>query len=482
MPQSSRGLAVALAFLLGCSHSNKGASSGNGTDDGGAGSGSGDGPNFGFQPTGGGSGNGGGTSGGGASGANGGGGTSGLGPLPPGCAEITVQGERLPIDLYMMIDTSASMLQKTADGPTKWDAVRAALTSFFNDQASAGIGVGVQFFPKITGSTKDCTSDAACGAFAPCFGIRTCSGLGYIQPCATAADCSSGATCDLFGYCNATKEFCQGIGTPCGGGKDTCAGDTVGGYCLGRDSCTVGDYATPAVGVAPLPGSAGDLTKALMAQTPDGYTPTSAALSGALQQARALAAAANGRKTAVVLATDGLPTSCAPKDIGGVAALAAQGVAGTPSIPTFVIGVFAPEEQGAAANLDQLAASGGTTSARIVNGSQNTTASFLAALDDIRATAVSCEFKIPASTAKGPVDYGNVNVAFTSGAGVQDTIPNVPARAQCPAGGDGWYYDVDPTMGTPTKIETCDATCARLRADPKGRIDILIGCKTIVIK
>jgi Mg-chelatase subunit ChlD len=476
-----RRLGLVLGSLLACSHSSTGTSLGNG--DGGGGNGSTDGPNFGFTGGNGGSGaNGGGANGGG--GSNGTGANGGIDPLPPGCAQVTVQGERLPIDLYMMIDTSASMLAKTADGPTKWEAVRTALTSFFNDQASAGIGVGLQFFPRITaGAPRTCTSDGACGTFGPCLGIRTCSGLSYIQPCGTAADCTGGAACVPFGYCNASHEFCQGVGSPCGNGTDTCTGGIVEGYCLGRDSCTVGDYGTPAVAVAPLPGSAGALNAALTTQIPDGYTPTSAALAGALQQARTLAAAANGRKTAVVLATDGLPTSCAPKDIGGVAALASQALAGTPSIPTFVIGVFAPEEQaGAGPNLDQLAASGGTMRARLVNASQNTTQSFLAALDDIRATAVSCEFKVPATTAKGPVDFGNVNVRFTSGGGVETTIPNVPDRARCPAGGNGWYYDIDPTLGAPTKIETCDATCALLRGDPRGRIDILIGCKTVVIK
>jgi Mg-chelatase subunit ChlD len=402
--------------------------------------------------------------------------------LPPGCADVTVQGERLPVDLYMMIDVSASMLQKTADGPSKWEAVRAALTSFFAEPQSSGIGVGVQFFPQIAaGSVRDCTSDAACGPNAPCFGIRTCSGLSYIEPCATAADCAAGASCIPFGYCASTKEFCTPVGGPCANGADTCAG-IVQGYCLGRDSCSAADYARPAVAVAELPGAAAALGAALMAQMPDGYTPTSAALTGAIDQVRMLAAAHLDRRAAVVMATDGLPTSCDPKDIGGVAAIAAKAHAETPAIPTFVIGVFGADEQAAAGNLHLLAQSGGTSSARLVDANHDVTQAFLAALDDIRATAVSCEIKVPTMTAKGPVDFGNVNVRFTGGNGTQVDLGNVGDRSGCRPGQQGWYYDVDPTRGTPTRILTCDATCDLLRSDPKGRIDVLVGCKTVVIK
>ena len=458
---------LALMLLLAaCSHSNAG-SSGAGDLDGGSGDGARtDAPNF--FPVGG-------------NGGTGAGGAGGGVTLPPGCAQVSVQGERLPIDLYLMIDVSASMLQKTADGPSKWEAVRSALSTFFAEPQSEGIGVGLQFFPQIAaGSARDCTSDAACGPHGPCFGIRTCSGLSYIEPCATAADCAAGASCIPFGYCAASKDFCTPVGGPCAGGADTCAG-IVQGYCLGRDSCTTADYAMPAVAVSALPASASSLNAALAAQTPDGYTPTSAALTGAIDQVRALAAAHPDRRAAVVLATDGLPTSCQPREIGAVAAIAARAHAETPSISTFVIGVFGAMEQAAAGNLHLLAQSGGTKQARLVDASHNVTQAFLAALDDIRATAVTCEFKVPAMTARGPVDYGNVNVRFTAGNGTTVDIGYARDRAGCRPGQHGWFYDVDPAKGTPTRILTCDATCDLLRSDPKGRIDILIGCKTVLI-
>jgi hypothetical protein len=476
---------VLLVVAASCSGSNKGGSPpGTGTDGGSAagdGAARADGPG---GSSGGSSGGGaGGSPGGGAGGSSGGGAGGSSGPmLPPGCALQTIQGERLPIDLYMMIDVSASMLQKTADGPTKWEAVRSALSSFFGEPQSVGIGVGLQFFPRIAaGSTKACLADGDCGAYGPCYGIRTCSGLSYVQLCATAADCQDGRACVPLGYCFAAKDFCTAIGSPCASGADTCAGGSVEGYCLGRDSCTTADYATPAVPVAELPGATAALTAALAAQTPDGYTPTSAALSGALDQARTLAARPSTRKVAVVLATDGLPTTCQPKDIGGVAAIARQAFAATPSIPTFVIGVFAPEEQAAAGNLTQIAQAGGTATPRIVNATRNVAASFLAALDDVRATAVACEIKVPRSSTGDPLDFANVNIRFTSGSGRETTIPGAGSAAGCKPGQQGWYYDIDPTQASPTKILFCDDSCALLKSDPKGRIDLLIGCKTVLI-
>jgi hypothetical protein len=450
----------------------------------GGGSGQGDGGGQGGSAGGNGGSSGSGGSSGGAGGAQSGrdGGLSDGGPaLPPGCTNYKFEGEKLPIDLYLMMDSSASMLQKVATGETKWDAVGAALRSFFNDGQSAGIGVGLQFFPKIAaGSPKACTADGECGSAGPCYGIRTCSGAGYIDVCASDADCTGRGSCIPFGYCAAAREFCFPLGASCAGGSDSCQAP-VEGYCIGRDSCTAADYAAPAVAIAPLPGAAPALAASLAGQVPDGYTPTAAALSGALDQARTRARANPDRRVAVVLATDGLPTTCAPKDIDAVAAIARAASSETPPLSTFVIGVFAPEEQAAVRNLNTLAQAGRTGAARLVDARQNVTQSFLAALNDIRATAVGCELKMPATTPQGRINYGNVNVTFTTGGGVQTTVPYVRNRAMCDPVRGGWYYDVDPAQGTPTKVLTCDKTCELFRSDRNGRVEIHVGCKTIVI-
>ena len=66
--------------------------------------------------------------------------------------------------------------------------------------------------------------------------------------------------------------------------------------------------------------------------------------------------------TAVVLATDGEPTNCNPNRVETVAERAAEGLAQTPSIKTFVIGVGSE-----LVTLNLIAQKGGTDKAIIVN-------------------------------------------------------------------------------------------------------------------
>src|SRR5262249_41654464 len=157
-------------------------------------------------------------------------------------------------------------------------------------------------------------------------------------------------------------------------------------------------YAKPAVPVAALPGAAAAIRTSLMGKQPEGRTPTVAALQGAVDQARMLAMANAGTRVAVVLATDGFPEGCAPTDIPSVSAVADMANKGTPRIPTFVIGVFGPtpqEQQAASMNLNAIAQAGGTTKAFIVNTGMNVTQQFVTALNDIRTTALACEYRIP---------------------------------------------------------------------------------------
>ena len=242
-------------------------------------------------------------------------------------------------------------------------------------------------------------------------------------------------------------------------------------------------YAAPAVEVAALPGAATVLTTSLGAHMPDGLTPTSGALTGAISHAQALAKANGGHRVVTLLATDGLPSECTPADTMGVASIAAAGLAGTPSISTFVIGVFAPDEAlDAQTTLDAIAAAGGTKQAFVISSQQsNVEQVFLTALNSVRTAALSCEFKVPTAAAGQTLDYYAVNVQFTSGAGQTATIGNVHDKTACDARQGGWYYDVDPAKGTPANISICDTSCTQLRGDPAGRVDVLVGCKTEVI-
>jgi hypothetical protein len=403
------------------------------------------------------------------------------------CAVESQKAERLPLDIYIMLDSSDSMRDPTMQGISKWDAVRNALEAFLQDQGSAGIGVGLQYFP-ITrpGVPAECEATAACGTSGPCDILNTCTGVAMPTACQKASDCAAGASCVRLGLCSLTQGPCIPVGSYCGGGRGVPRGNlcqAIGGYCDARDSCDPTSYATPAVEVAPLPGAAPALIASLMQHMPDGLTPTAGALSGAIAHAQSLAKAANGHQVVVLLATDGFPSECTPNDIPGVAKLASGGLAGTPSTSTFVIGVFSPDEAvDAQTNLDALAAAGGTKKAFVINISQNVTQQFVAALNAIRTAALSCQFKVPVPKPGETLDYFKVNVQYTSGAGQTVTIGNVPNRAACSATKGGWYYDADPNVGgVPQNITICDTTCSQLRADAAGRVDVLLGCRTELI-
>jgi hypothetical protein len=396
------------------------------------------------------------------------------------CAAQTQKAERLPLDLYIMLDSSGSMTAPTASGQTKWDAVRAALTSFLRDAGSAGLGVGLQYFPLTKpGVPATCPSDAACGTSGPCDFIKGCEKAD--QFCNTNADCPRNDRCVVLGGCALEDSFCLPIGLSCGGSPlNQCV--PLDGYCRNRDICEAAPYTMAGVEVAPLPGAANALVNSLTQKVPDGLTPTSTALAGAIAHAQALSKA-SGHRVVVLLATDGFPSECAPTDIPGISALAAAGLAGAPPISTFVIGVFGTDETLAAQkNLDAIAAAGGTKQAFVINTAQNVTQAFLTALNSVRTAAVACEFKVPMAAAGDKLDYYSVNVQYTSGAGQTVTIGNVASKAACDPRQGGWYYDVNPATGAaPSNISICDTSCTQLRGDAAGRVDVLLGCKTEII-
>jgi hypothetical protein len=58
------------------------------------------------------------------------------------CGTVKQKAQPLPVEILFGIDTSFSM-----DFESKWTSLSAALTSFVNDPASAGLDLGIQFFP-----------------------------------------------------------------------------------------------------------------------------------------------------------------------------------------------------------------------------------------------------------------------------------------------------------------------------------------------
>ncbi len=70
------------------------------------------------------------------------------------CAHYALQSEAHPVHLYMLFDKSSSM------AGNKWDAAKAGLTAFVEDQASAELTVALRFFPRDADATPVCDQHA----------------------------------------------------------------------------------------------------------------------------------------------------------------------------------------------------------------------------------------------------------------------------------------------------------------------------------
>ncbi len=432
------------------------------------------------------------------------GGTSAAGTGNMDCAATSTSAKLIPLDLYVMMDSSKSMNEPTAAGASKWKSVVDAMVGFFQDPNSSGLGVGLKYFPDEQPNVPEkCTDDAQCLSFGPCDQRKACVETGKFTNVITADDlCSNSVPCPTGKVCapvqrcadgpNCAKVYCVSGGAPCG---DTCV--PFDGYCRSRDVCTAANYATPAVAFGNLPEAAAGLTASITARMPGGYTPTGPALAGAIQQAQERARANPDHKVAVVLVTDGLPggfipgnppAECTPGDIAGVASLVAAGAMGTPPIPTFVIGVFGPCDLIDAnvmpqANLDTLAKAGATNKAVVISTNENVTQQLQAALKQVRTSAIACQYAIP-RPAEGTLNYSKVNVTFSSGASGTSIVGHVPTdlKADCDPTRGGWYYDKDPKQGTPTQIIACDQSCMQFQLAQDARVDIALGCDTVPIR
>ena len=349
------------------------------------------------------------------------GGSTGSGGIGGACATSSVKGKLTPLDMYIMLDQSGSMSSQN-----KWTNCTNALKTFLQAPESDGIGVGIQYFP-----------------------IH-----GPVPPaCMACNDCNCIFACGCNG-CTCINNVCSCSGT--------------------IDSCTAADYAKPEVPIAPLPMNAQPLISSINMHMPNGGTPTRPALEGALTYAKDWAIKNIDHHVVVVLATDGDPSGCTMNTIPDVEALASGYFNGSPSLPTYVVGVGT-----SLVSLNGIAAAGGTTKAFIVDAGGNTVQQFIDAMNTIRKTAgLGCEYSIPAPMG-GMIDFSKVNVQYVPGGGGKPIdILHAKDPSQCDPVTGGWYYNDN---ANPTKIELCPATCMVVEKDSMGEINIIFGCETIDI-
>jgi hypothetical protein len=410
---------------------------------------------------------------------------------PPGesCAEEAHDGKLVPVDLLFLVDISGSM-EESAGAQSKWVALRDALQTFVRDPKSAGLGAGLVFFPP---PAKRCANDGECtpvsGQTELCEQKGVCSlpeNVAVTEPACNASVACTGVVeipCTIYGLCSRTGLRCTNMGQACGSGvaTDTCMPRPR--LCIDDRvrSCQDGSYETPVVPIGDLPGSGGAMTDTLAATIPQGSTPTAPAVRGALRHLLARAAADPARKPVLVVATDGLPTECAAQGntAAGAASALSQARMQMPGVNTYVIGVFSQGQLGRARpTLNQLATAGGTVEPFVLTTGADLSQRFLDAINQIRGTALGCEFIIPPPS-RGIIDFDKVNVRYMGPTGQED-LRYVASSDRCDPARGGWYYDVDPTAGRPTRVLLCPATCSKVKDAVGVSVQLRFGCQTRV--
>jgi hypothetical protein len=244
---------------------------------------------------------------------------------------------------------------------------------------------------------------------------------------------------------------------------------TFFGQGSGSAFCSAGTYTSGVkVKSTALPDSTA-LAGGFSGVTPDGSTPTQAALDGAIAQAQAIAAANPDHKVAIVMLTDGLPQGCSDdSNITPASNDAKAAFSATTSIPTYVIGVGNLKS-----NLDTLAAAGGTSSAYILTDTNTATTNteLIAALGSIRGKTATCNFALPAPPTGETLNVDAVNVQYTDTSGTTQTLD----YDQNCTSGNGWHYD---DASNPKEIDLCDNTCNTVKTQATGKVSIAFGCAT----
>jgi len=329
------------------------------------------------------------------------------------CAAVPVLAEPAPLDLYLMLDRSASMtlpLQVVPNckvGDTteaRWCYAINALAGFFGAPTSNGMGVALQFFPH--------------------------------------GNC---------GWINATEQNCCTLG----------------------DCCNGSDDAVPTVALGQLPVHRQALVNALNAQGPLGTTtPIEAALRGLV--AYTGQAKQPNRSMVAILVTDGEPNGCELSSDVLENMLSTHRAA--TGIKTFIIGMDGANFQalehlavaGGASPHSTYCASG-FTSCSFFNVGEGKPEAFVDALQQIQRSVAGCRFTLPTTDA-GIVDPTTlvVNVA-SPGSPDQKTLKRLGSLTEC---GEGWYSD----DATPGQFALCPSTCAAVQVQIGVRIELLAGC------
>ncbi|WP_394842919.1 VWA domain-containing protein [Pendulispora brunnea] len=233
---------------------------------------------------------------------------------------------------------------------------------------------------------------------------------------------------------------------------------------INRDQslCVPEMYAEPVVARTALPSVS--FAASIDQKVPAGGSPMESAMRGAVAAAQQVAKARPAERAVVVLATDGGPNDCS-STYTNVLNVIAQAKAASPSIATVVVAV-GPET----ANLNRLAAAGGTQKAIVVPPGDPAKAAqeLRARLASLASGDAPCSLALSVADGRA-VDRNAVTVTFTPGSGQPATLAY---NATC-AGNTGWQF-LD--SAGPATVALCTASCNALASDYKGSVSATYAC------
>ena len=393
--------------------------------------------------------------------------TEDTGPLPDGsftynpgtppesgvlaCTSTYVDAVPRPLDVYIMLDRSASMLYTLPSG--------GVVSGDCDIPGSIGSGAGAD------SGLDGGGSDAADSGTDPDWEINQ-----YSQWCRAITALDSFFEHAPAGTGVALNFFPNGTCDTDGPSGDICCDD--GSCCYG------GLDEVPEVGLGELPEHRSALQAALNAQVPLGTkTPIQPALRGLSRWT-----AANRRPLRTMISvwgTDGAPLGCAVNPYN-LALVASEHLADT-GLYTFVIGI----EGANFSALERIAEAGGgplhtdhcpdgVNPCFSYDGTPvGNDASILAvALARIQSGIVACEFDMPPDPDAGLIDLSKVTVEYSREGQQTSVFEQRMNLAEC-AGAGGFYYDDEQP---PTTISLCPASCSTVQQDANGRVQVSLGC------
>jgi hypothetical protein len=242
--------------------------------------------------------------------------------------------------------------------------------------------------------------------------------------------------------------------------------------------CSAENHADATVPIAPLPGNADAMVAGLNSIQPQGGTPTQWAIAGACLHVNQWDAANPGRKTVILLVTDGIPEHSCSANFQQATRAAEQCYDGGTGPEIYVLGIDSNNNGlgGSRDQLDGMAEAGGTDQAYLTD-TADVQGSMIEALNAIRAdAAIPCDMTIPNPPAGETIDYNMINIGICDSTLTPVVAPRVENAAAC-GDHDGWYYN-DPA--TPEMIHLCDATCNTVSV-PGSTLFFALGCATVEI-